>query len=312
MRKNPLKTVPFITAIALFGILPRLSYSAEITAYKGVFRPFSDSNGNIFIAIREFERGTKRLTLTVNPLTFETAVMEEAETLGKGIEIGLDDSPFMKALSRYGGPPTGPQDHGLRNAPAEQAVFITVDLCPSRGKLDYELFRFLEVYSKGDPAPVAIAISGGWIKKHAEELKWLINEAKAERLNITWVNHSYSHPYKGNRPPEEDFLLLDKKNFEKEALLNEALMLENGIIPSPFFRFPGLVADRELLARLKKLALIPIGSDAWLAKGQMPKQGSVILVHGNGNEPAGIKALFKYLGDPVYKTKLLPLQSAIR
>lgn len=312
MRKNPLKNTIFITAVALFAILPRLSYSAEITSYKAVFKPFSDSSGNILIAIREFERGSKKFALTVNPDTFETAVTEETGKDGKGIETSLDDTRFMKALSSSEGPLTGPQDHGLRNAPIEQAVFITIDLCPSQKKLDYELFRFIEVYSKGEPAPVAVALSGKWLKKHAEGLKWLINEATAKRLDITWVNHSYSHPYKGNRPHEEDFLLLDKSKFEEEALLNESLMLENGIIPSPFFRFPGLVADRELLARLKKLGLIPIGSDAWLAKGQMPKQGSVILVHGNGNEPAGVKALFKYLGDPVYRIKLLPLKSALR
>ncbi|MEK7678674.1 MAG: polysaccharide deacetylase, partial [Deltaproteobacteria bacterium] len=243
------------------------------------------------------------------------AVMEHPEKSGKETGINLDDTPFMNALSRYTGPPSGPQDHGLRNAPIGQAVFITIDLCPSQKKLDYELFRFLEVYSKGVPAPVAVALSGKWLKKHAEELKWLINEAKAERLNITWVNHSYSHPYKGGILPEEDFLLLDKNKFEEEVLLNESLMLENGITPSPFFRFPGLVADRELLARLKILGLIPIGSDAWLAKGQTPKQGSVILVHGNGNEPAGVKALFKYMGVPRDKNpriKTLPLKAALR
>lgn len=312
MRKNPLKNTIFIAVLALFAVLPRLSYSAEITSYKPVFRPFSDNNGNILIAIREFERGSKKFALTVNPDTFETAVMEEAESLGKGIETSLDDTPFMKALSSYAGHPAGPQDHGIRNAPMEQGVFLTIDLCPSQKKLDYELFRFIEVYSKGEPAPVAIAVSGKWLKKHAEGFKWLINEAKAKRLDITWVNHSYSHPYKGGILPEEDFLLLDKNNFEEEALLNESLMLESGIIPSPFFRFPGLVADRELLSRLKKLALIPIGSDAWLAKGQTPKNGSVILVHGNGNEPAGVTALFKYLGNPPDKIKLLPLKSALR
>src|SRR3989338_328203 len=186
MLKNPLKNAIFITAAALFAILPRLSYSAEITAYKAVFRPFSDSSGNILIAIREFEWGSNKFALTVNPDTFETAVMEEAKSFGKGIGTSLDDTRFMKALSRYGGPLTGLQDHGLRNAPIEQAVFITIDLCPSQKKLDYELFRFIEVYSKGEPAPVAVALSGKWLKKHSEGLKWLINEARAKRLDIAW------------------------------------------------------------------------------------------------------------------------------
>ncbi len=315
MRKRLLKTMLSIATAALFVIAPGPSYSAGITAYRAAFRPFNADNGDVLIAIRDFEKGADRLALTVNPNTFETAIMEEAKTRGKWTDNGLADTPFMKALSRYAEPRAGTEEHGLRNAPTERAVFITVDLCPSPRGLDYGLFRFIEAYSKGESAPAAIAVSGGWIKKHAEDLKWLVNEAKAGRLDITWVNHSYSHPYKGNRPIGADFLLADKDGFEEEVLSNEALMLESGITPSPFFRFPGLVTDAGLLSRLKKLSLIPIGSDAWLAKGQAPGQGSVILVHGNGNEPAGVAALFKYLNAPLAKgsrIRTLALKSAFR
>jgi hypothetical protein len=34
--------------------------------------------------------------------------------------------------------------------------------------------------------------------------------------------------------------------------------------------------------------LIPVGSDAWLGLNQWPKEGSIVLVHANGNEPIGI------------------------
>jgi len=34
--------------------------------------------------------------------------------------------------------------------------------------------------------------------------------------------------------------------------------------------------------------MIPIGSDAWLAKNQWPKEGSIVLVHANGHELIGI------------------------
>jgi hypothetical protein len=40
--------------------------------------------------------------------------------------------------------------------------------------------------------------------------------------------------------------------------------------------------------RVLAYGLIPVGSDAWLAKKQKPESGSIVLIHGNGNEPLGI------------------------
>jgi len=41
--------------------------------------------------------------------------------------------------------------------------------------------------------------------------------------------------------------------------------------------------------------LIPIGTDAWLAKGQQAENGSIVLIHGNGNEPVGVNDFIKLL-----------------
>jgi hypothetical protein len=64
--------------------------------------------------------------------------------------------------------------------------------------------------------------------------------------------------------------------------------MQKGITPSVFFRFPGLVSDHEIFEQILNLGLIPIGSDSWLAKGQWPDTGSVVLIHANGNEPVGV------------------------
>ena len=73
------------------------------------------------------------------------------------------------------------------------------------------------------------------------------------------------------------------------------LLLDSDLLPSPFFRFPGLVSNQRLIEVLRDLHLIPIGSNAWLAKGERPQPGSVILVHANGNEPEGIRLLHAFL-----------------
>ena len=72
-------------------------------------------------------------------------------------------------------------------------------------------------------------------------------------------------------------------------------MLKNGLLPSAFFRFPGLVSDQQLVYKITDLGLIPIGTDAWLAKGQQPQAGSIVLIHGNGNEPVGVDDFIKLL-----------------
>jgi hypothetical protein len=72
-------------------------------------------------------------------------------------------------------------------------------------------------------------------------------------------------------------------------------MLQNGLRPSTFFRFPGLVSDQQVVDSVLNYGIIPIGSDAWLAKGQKAYSGSIVLIHGNGNEPMGVKDFIRLL-----------------
>jgi hypothetical protein len=72
-------------------------------------------------------------------------------------------------------------------------------------------------------------------------------------------------------------------------------MLERGLTPSVFFRFPGLVSDEKLFHIITSFGLIPVGSDAWLAKNQWPKNGSIVLVHATGNEIIGIQRFLRLI-----------------
>ena len=86
-------------------------------------------------------------------------------------------------------------------------------------------------------------------------------------------------------------LLSAGTNPKVEILSTEKYLLEAGQNPGVFFRFPGLVSNKKLIKTLKSYGLIPLGADAWIAKGQAIRPGGIILVHGNGNEPDGIKDL---------------------
>jgi hypothetical protein len=143
--------------------------------------------------------------------------------------------------------------------------------------------------------PVALSVTGLWMNKHQEDLAWLKEMQAKHEIYITWINHSYNHRVSKSAPLKENFLLEPGTNINDEVLETEKDMLANGLLPSVFFRFPGLVSDQKLVFSITDFGLIPIGTDAWLAKGQKPQAGSIVLIHGNGNEPVGVNDFIKLL-----------------
>jgi len=133
------------------------------------------------------------------------------------------------------------------------------------------------------------------MKQHPQDIQWLKKLRDTGEIRITWVNHSYTHRVSKSAPLKMNFLLEPGTDINYEVLETEKLMLKNGLTPSVFFRFPGLVSDQQLVYKITDFGLIPIGSDAWLAKGQQPEAGSIVLIHGNGNEPVGVEDFIKLL-----------------
>ena len=127
---------------------------------------------------------------------------------------------------------------------------------------------------------VSLAISGLWIIQNQEDFIWL-QSLKSDNFIITWVNHSFTHRYCKDIAMESNFLLLSDTVIQSEILDTERILVENGEIPSIFFRFPGLISDEKFLVELKKYGLVQLGSGAWITK---MKEGDIILIHGNGNE----------------------------
>lgn len=183
------------------------------------------------------------------------------------------------------------QDAGLERADTTERGFsLTIDLCPSTKPLTRPVFEALiQAFEPSEkPIPVTITITGRWMASHQADLTYLKTLVTRGDLDITWVNHSYHHRFDPRRPLPVNFLLEPNTNIRDEVLLNEQAMLKNELVPSVFFRFPGLVSDKLVFDEVLSFGLLPIGSDAWLAKKQAPRQGSLVLIHANGNEPLGI------------------------
>jgi peptidoglycan/xylan/chitin deacetylase (PgdA/CDA1 family) len=196
-----------------------------------------------------------------------------------------------------------------RNAGAHQlrgikkGIAITVDMCPGFKPLEDAFFQDLVELGKarGKPIPITLFLSGRWVsssfKARPKDIEKLREWNDRGELVMTYGNHSYSHPYQFGRVPlERDFLMTPGVDLQNEVLTTEQAMMKKGFMPAPFFRFPGLISNQRMEDDLRqKYLMMNVGSGSWPATGQAIKIGDVVLVHGNGGEPKGVRLLRRWL-----------------
>jgi hypothetical protein len=255
------------------------------------------------VVLRSFESRGQPFYLVVDPRTLETRTAPAAAVAieprsWSDVRTAIADTAYGRALVEAERHDEPLQDAGLtRLRPPAPGVDLTVDLCPSRLPLDRRLFTALveELGRYERPVPVAVALTGAWMREHPDDLAWLLSLVRTGVIAATWVNHSFHHRSSATLPLRENFLLEPGTDLASEVLRTEAAMLAAGITPSVFFRFPGLVSKPALFARVVAFGLVPVGSDAWLAKNEWPREGSIVLVHANGNEPLGVRRFLQLL-----------------
>ena len=248
------------------------------------------------IILRKFFRENQCYYFTLSPWSLNTEIVKAdnikvVSGYWKTIRSRYAATPYVRALKQAEMVSNNLQDAGFtRFDSSRKGIELTVDLCPSQRPLNRIVFTELikEMGGVEKPVPLGVSITGLWITKHPDDLRWLDGLVKSGMLSITWINHSYNHYVRKNVPLKKNFLLAPGTDINSEVLNTEIALLQKGITPSLFFRFPGLVSDHEIFEQILNLGLIPIGSDAWLAKGQWPDTGSVVLIHANGNEQVGV------------------------
>ena len=256
-----------------------------------------------WMVLRQFVNDGKTYLLLVNPQTLETKIDQPGFYEIKPMNIDearafFKSTPYVKALQKAEKQSLSTQDAGIESGmPKQTGISLTADLCPSHKSLDRRIFTDIiaEFKKVEQPVPIALSVTGIWMRQHPQDLEWLKKLQANREIYITWINHSFNHRVSPKLPLKENFLLEAGTNINYEVLETEMAMLKNGLMPSVFFRFPGLVSDKELVYQITDFGLIPVGTDAWLAKGQQPQAGSIVLIHGNGNEPVGVNDFIKLL-----------------
>jgi hypothetical protein len=254
------------------------------------------------IALRHYHLNKKEYYLTVNPYDLITSIhssneLDCIEYPFAHLREKYKDAPYIAAIIDAESNAKKLLNAGITHFLPTDGVVVTADLCPSRLPLNRILFNtIITNFSRIErPVPIALAVTGRWMEIHEKDIRWLQELEVKGDISIVWINHSYNHRSRKNLPLRKNFLLLRGTVIEKEILQTEKKMLELGIMPSVFFRFPGLISNYDLFHKITAFGLIPIGSDAWLGKNQWPKKGSIVLVHANGKEPIGVKRFLKLI-----------------
>ena len=294
----------FIILFSFFLCFAHQTVSAQIAVsnYKTYLAAAKYNNSDILIT-RKYTEAGKTKYLAVNLDNLETYTLPADKVNPKPLSweqayATYSGKPYIKALQFAQTQSFALQDAGvIHGYPKEKGVTLTIDLCPSHKSLDRIIFTSIvsEFAKTEKPVPVALSLSGRFLVRHLEDIQWLKALEKKGDISITWINHTYNHHYDPNVPLQDNFLLKPGTDIDLEILGLETAMLQNGLMPSVFFRFPGLVSDNKIVETITGYGLIPIGSDAWLAKGQNAASGSIVLIHGNGNEPVGVNDFIKLL-----------------
>jgi hypothetical protein len=288
----------------------KIGGAARIESYRPVFEQCRNEAKDIRLAIRRFAASGDERLLVVHPETLATS-LEPARCwrCEETTDAEQAQTRYLRALRPA---PASPRPAPLVNAGlihgAGEGVFVTGDLCPSRKPLDRAFFERLAAQQPG--APVALAVSGYWLLRHKADFEWLTQKHAAGALAVSWANHSYRHPYLPGLGDAGNYLLRPGTDMDREIFETERLLIANGATPSVFFRFPGLVADAALLEKLRERHLVALGADSWLALGPPPRAGSIVLVHPNGNEPAGLRLFSRLLDRGRLPQPFRPLNDA--
>ncbi len=292
------KPVDFTPAKAQSAVAPL----SRVSDYHAVFQVCHNATFRTRIAIRRMKVDGAIYWLGADPESLETSLERDAcWTCVDTTDDAQENTRLARTIRDTSGR-TAPGAHTagyLRNAGLVhgegEGSFITGDLCPALQPLQRAFFDTLE--KQAAPAPIALAISGLWLLRHSSDFQWLREKHRSGALKITWVNHSFHHPYAPARPLQQNLLLTPGVDLAREIFDTERLLIANGATPSIFFRFPGLISRADQMQVVRQAHLAALGADGWLVFAPPLRPGAVVLVHPNGNEPAGLRVFAKRLAD---------------
>jgi soluble lytic murein transglycosylase-like protein/TolA-binding protein/peptidoglycan/xylan/chitin deacetylase (PgdA/CDA1 family) len=236
--------------------------------------------------------GVRYLILTDAGRIPLTVAITEETLRGKFVGADLEHTPWQQRRGWF--EREGQSGLGLANGDRStlpRSISVTLDFCWSTHRFESRFLTNLPAMGKKlGAAPVTLFICGRWMDQHPTEMQSLLDLERQKGAELCWGLHSWVHPISNgfmNR--------LSPDAVREDTLRLERALLEWGVIPTVYYRFPALIHDPPRVAAILDLDLLPIDCDAWIAVqgtpqpfGHPTQDGSIVLLHGNGNEPVGI------------------------
>lgn len=259
--------------------------------------------GGHYLARRQFIMGGVPHTLvTETSESLHSYVLESAALDAASTEAPTDETFLGKTFARLGelAETRDGLYHGNR-ADLQESVAVTIDFCWSLRAWETDFMHFITDNTTGTlPRHITLLMSGRWIEQHPEEMARLIALEHNPNVELTWAQHSFDHPKEGA------FMnAWSPRALQQDTLRLESLMLDWGIVPSVYYRFPGLIHDSARLHAAVDLTMIALDCDSWVSSmdsdraptRRLARHGSILLLHGNGNEPKGITRMLRWIGE---------------
>jgi hypothetical protein len=282
------------TALALLGVAGKAAHSQPVDYYVVSYGICDEPHlAHPTVILRSFQQAATEYYLVVDVVDLTTRIIPQRsarriDTTLTALSAAFSGLPYFQALQNARKNCCPQNDAGLlQKLSRAGGTSLTADLCASHRPLDRDFFSGLlaTLGPTHKPLAIAIAASGLWLAEHGEDVRWLNDLHKKNELAITWINHSHSHRLARDLPVAENFLLEKGTKLDYEVLQSEITMINHGITPSVFFRFPGRVSDTTLFGSISNLGLIPVGSDGWLAENQWPAHNGIVLLSAGACAP---------------------------
>lgn len=257
-----MRNKPLLICLLFSFICTSVWAQATVSNYK-VFLATANLESKNLLIIRKFEQSGNTNYLAVDLNTIETQILRADKLKTNAISwqklySDYATTPYIKALAYAKKQSFALQDAGIIHGwPKEKGITLTIDLCPSHKPLDRVIFTsLLSEFGKIEkPVPIALSITGRFMLDHTDDMEWLKSLQTKGDINITWVNHTYNHHYDPKIPLAENFLLEPNTHIDFEVLQTEIALLERQLLPSVFFRFPGLVSDNTVTNSITVLSI---------------------------------------------------------
>lgn len=244
-------------------------YYSQEQPFLLIIREITLSNGsNFFLAIN---------TTTLSSVLLKGPVLKSSNSIYSNalfLTLLHKETNSCKAFGTL--PDSQPADSKLN-------VILTTDLCPTKNKYDALFYQCLQELNtnKALNSPFIIFFTGRWLATHYSDL----DAIKKSGLSFIAGNHTYHHTIITNT--------YSPALLTAEITNTEVVMLANSLLPSCFFRFPGLKYRPAHVKELSKIGLIAIDANAWM--GTKVPDWSFLLVHSNGTVSSEVRMFARWL-----------------